>query len=349
MSGGLLSITSRILVVDMLAHKIPTALITGMIVLHAETVSPTSTESFIVRLYRDHNQDGFLKAFSDDPEHFAFGFTPLQTVMGQLHLRRVELWPRFHKVIQKSLGSQKADVVELQQELSRSMLAIQTALHECLEATVSELKRSSAAVDTDEYTVENAIFPVFDTVIRRQLDPVWHRLSPKTKTLVSDLSTLRQLLSYLLSYDSITFLQHCETILAASSGGPSGGAGLGRAERQSPWLMMEAANTIYTEAKRRVYLGSIKAKEQPAPKPKTAAEGGDEDEMEVLRQNEGDRFFTNGNGGDLPGSERPPWLPEGIDPVLEELPKWKLLRDVLREIEEEIEATEDDQGESPSR
>lgn len=35
-SGGLLSVTSRILIVDMLNDKIPVGLLTGLIVLHAE-------------------------------------------------------------------------------------------------------------------------------------------------------------------------------------------------------------------------------------------------------------------------------------------------------------------------
>jgi DNA excision repair protein ERCC-4 len=30
------------------------------------------------------------------------------------------------------------------------------------------------------------------------------------------------------------------------------------------------------------------------------------------------------------------WIPEGMDPVLEELPKWSLLADILQEIEEEM-------------
>ena len=34
--GGIISVTSRILVVDMLQSDIPTELITGMIILHAE-------------------------------------------------------------------------------------------------------------------------------------------------------------------------------------------------------------------------------------------------------------------------------------------------------------------------
>lgn len=73
---------------------------------------------------------------------------------GELEDRRLDDKPlimfiprySFHKRIQESLPSQKDDVIELNPKLSRSMLSIQTCILECLEATVSELKRSSAAV-----------------------------------------------------------------------------------------------------------------------------------------------------------------------------------------------------------
>ena len=35
-------------------------------------------------------------------------------------------------------------------------------------------------------------------------------------------------------------------------------------------------------------------------------------------------------------AKRKPWVPDGMEPVLEELPKWSLLADVLQEIEEEM-------------
>jgi DNA excision repair protein ERCC-4 len=35
-------------------------------------------------------------------------------------------------------------------------------------------------------------------------------------------------------------------------------------------------------------------------------------------------------------TEKKSWIPEGMDPVLEELPKWSLLADILQEIEEEM-------------
>lgn len=77
MSGGLLSITSRILVVDMLTKNVPTEMITGLLMMHADKsvallflpwnfrcsdlalsvfrVNQTSMEAFIVRLYRQSN------------------------------------------------------------------------------------------------------------------------------------------------------------------------------------------------------------------------------------------------------------------------------------------------------
>ncbi|PWN52772.1 hypothetical protein IE53DRAFT_311477 [Violaceomyces palustris] len=283
LSGGILSVTSRILVVDMLSKRIPTDLITGLVVLHAEKVSPTSVEAFIFRIYRQENKVSFLKAFSDDPEYFAIGLGPLQTVMSQLQVRKVELWPRFHKQANKDLGQRKADVIELHQPLSRSMRNIQTAIVECLDATLSELKRSNPSVEMEEFSMENAIFRAFDVMVRKRLDPVWHRVSPKTKQLVGDLTTLRGLLNYLLTYDAVTFNSFLETILASNTTSLTGGT----RQNQSPWLFMDSSNVIFTEAKRRVY------------------------------------YFD-------------------VVPVLEELPKWSLLKEVLDEIEQEIHFTATD-------
>jgi DNA excision repair protein ERCC-4 len=41
-------------------------------------------------------------------------------------------------------------------------------------------------------------------------------------------------------------------------------------------------------------------------------------------------------GAAIAAAERKAWLPDGMDPVLEELPKWSLLAVVLQEIEEEL-------------
>ena len=51
-------------------------------------------------------------------------------------------------------------------------------------------------LDSDEFTLENAITRSFDKIVRLHLDPVWHQLSAKTKQLVTDIKTLRLVLEY---------------------------------------------------------------------------------------------------------------------------------------------------------
>lgn len=129
--GGLFSVTSRILIVDMLKGTIPVSLITGLVVLHAEEYVARAHRSagiadrtavqgqadFARSVHCPHlpaaeqggspaharrtskadvasAQLGFLKAFSDRPESFSFGLSPLQTTLMQLKLREVIIVPR---------------------------------------------------------------------------------------------------------------------------------------------------------------------------------------------------------------------------------------------------------------
>ncbi|KAI0916475.1 hypothetical protein AcV5_002963 [Taiwanofungus camphoratus] len=333
--GGLLSITSQIFTVDMLSSDIPTHLITGIIVLHAEKVTPTSAEAFIVRLFREKNKSGFLKAFTDQPEHITSGMSPLRTIMKELQLRTVHIYPRFHAEVKESLDLKRPDLVELHQNMTESMAEIHHAIVQCMTTTLSELKRANTALDLDDLNIDNAYFRSFDMIVRRILDPVWHKVGPKTKQLVGDLATLRRLLNYLLTYDALAFHAYLETLITSNTVTESGAA----RQNQSPWLLTDAANTIFQYAKRRSYTMSSTSKQAQAPPPPVISLIDDEDAWEALNQME-----TQVEENTQPtaiarhpvAQRRSKWLPEGMDPVLEELPKWNLLADVLQEIEEEM-------------
>ncbi|OJA12366.1 hypothetical protein AZE42_04345 [Rhizopogon vesiculosus] len=330
-NGGLISVTSRILIVDMLQSDIPTDLITGIIVLHAEKVTALSLEAFIVRLYREKNKAGFLKAFSDQPEHITSGMSPLKNIMKELQLRRVHIYPRFHEDVKNTLEARKADVIELYQRLTEPMEAIHHAIVQCMTVTLSELKKSHTTLELDDLTVESAYFRSFDAVVRRQLDPVWHKVGPRTKQLVSDLATLRRLLTYLLSYDALAFHAYLETLVESNTTTATGTA----KQHQSPWMLTDAANIIFSTAKRRCYVLT-------APKPKSVRQVidiDDEDAWAALDEAHGTtRSDSNdkAKGKEKEKEEKKPWIPDNMSPVLEELPKWDLLADVLQEIEEEI-------------
>lgn len=100
---------------------------------------------------------------------------------------------------------------------------------------------------------------------------------------------LMEVYSALLTYDAVAFHKYLDTILAAHQPPPGS-----TRQNQSPWLFLDAANTIFETAKRRVYTG----------KP---------------------------TDGEISGGSDA--LPDSLRPVLEEQPKWALLAEILEEIE----------------
>lgn len=236
------------------------------------------------------NKVGFLKAFSDNPEPFTTGFAPLASMMRNLFLRTPSLWPRFHITVAKSLeGRKKAEVIELEVPMTDGMRDIQNAILECVEVSISELRRADTGLELDDWTLDSALHKSFDVIVRRQLDPIWHRVSYRTRQIVNDLSVLRGVLHALLTYDAVSFNKYLDTILAAHQPPPGSNR-----QNQSPWLFLDAANTIFETAKRRVYTG------KPV-------------------------------DGEAPGASGA--LPDSLSPILEEQPKWALLADILEEIE----------------
>jgi DNA excision repair protein ERCC-4 len=288
--GGICSITSRILIVDFLSGLLDASTVTGLLVLHADRISATSLEAFIIRCFRQKNKQGFLKAFSDQPEPFASGFQPLTNILRNLFLRKPSLYPRFHVAVAKSLeGRRKAEVIELEVPMTEAMRNIQNAILECVEVSISELKKANSnGLDMGDWNLDSALHRSFDVIVRRQLDPVWHRTSFRTRQIVRDLSLLRAILHALLTHDAVNFNRYLETVHAASQPPPGS-----TRHNQSPWLWLDAAHVLFDNAKRRVYTGRL-----------TDATSADE--------------------------------VDGLSPVLEELPKWALLAEILEEIEQDM-------------
>jgi DNA excision repair protein ERCC-4 len=249
LKGGVLSITTRILIVDMLNKRIPVDLVTGILINHAHRITEISPEAFILRLYRNENQQGFIRAFSDEPESFATGIWKLEKSMKVLYQRHVHLWPRFHVQVKHDIEKHaQVDMIELRIPMTQCMKEVQQGLWECLDQCLAEIKRSNPTLQSDDYTVENASFRAFDYIIRSQLEPNWHRVSGKTKNLLQDLKTIRKLLGYMSSYDCVTFYSFLETLVAAAA--PTT---VFKTEPSSPWLMLDAAQIVIASARKRVY------------------------------------------------------------------------------------------------
>ncbi|KAL6072820.1 DNA repair endonuclease XPF, variant 2 [Balamuthia mandrillaris] len=322
LKGGVLFVSSRILIVDMLNKCVPSHLITGFLVNHAQRVSETSMEAFILRLFRQSNKTGFIKAFSESPEAFASGFCKVEAIMKNLYVKRLYLWPRFHLTVAESLEKHQPEVIELEQPLTDTMQQIQEAIVKVMEACLQEL-RSTNQLDIEELTVENGLFKSFDTIIRNQLSPIWHNTGPKTKQLVADLRTLRNLLDFLVSYDCVSYNRYLETLSSHRFGPHSG------------WLFMNATSTIFKLAKNRVY------KTKRAKPPKKRQHGGQPKRQQKKikstdKENNNNQDTEVGTEAKEKDKEEDNEKQEiRYELVLEENPKWQLLSEILDEIEQE--------------
>ncbi|KAK0052104.1 DNA repair endonuclease XPF-like isoform X2 [Biomphalaria pfeifferi] len=292
--GGVLFITSRILVVDFLTDRVPVEHVTGIMAYKAHKIIESCQEAFILRLYRQKNKTGFIKAFTDDPESFTSGFCHVERMMKNLHVKKLFLWPRFHASVVSSLKKHKIDVVEVHQTMTPAMTACQTSLLDLINACITELKRSNPSIDTDEITVENALSKSFQTIIRLQLEPVWHQLSARTRQLVADLKTLRLILRHLTQYDAVTFFSLVQSIRTSEK----------LFGQNTGWLFLDAADSLYMQAKLRVY-GNVQCSKSSSKtkEDNNGQENSDEDEE-----------TTNG---------------------LELCPKWQTLSEILEEIKQE--------------
>lgn len=319
--GGIVSVTSRILVVDLLSGVISPNDIMGLFLLHAERIRETSNESFIINLYRDVNDWGFVKAVSDEPESFT-GFTPLATKLKVLRLTNIFLWPRFHVEVSSSLNfrgknlpnRQKQElerrrfVTEINTKLSFKMNKIQSAILSCIQACLLELKRHNPLLVTEYWDIENIHDSEFVSRIRLSLDSQWHRISWTSKQLIYDLATLKDLLRYLLNFDSLSFYQSVQEIIDLNIKGKSSDSM--HATSMSPWLNLDEANTIISYAKERA-LGKMMVS-----KPKKTI-------IDVDKEHSQDEAELEDPELELEAEE---------EYVLEELPKWDQLGILLDDI-----------------
>jgi hypothetical protein len=200
------------------------------------------------------------------------------------HTPKLFLWPRFQVHVARDLSAQSPEVIELTAPLTPLMVSVQRAIVECMDNCLDELKRSSH-VDVTELTRENGLFERFDLSVRRQLQPVWNTLKPKTRLVVTDLRVLRKLLGYLLRYDALTFFEFLDklrfdAVQAATAartgiapaaresdghggrhggreGGNAGAASRGPAGMPvlppSEWLLSDAGERLYKAAKARIF------------------------------------------------------------------------------------------------
>ncbi|MFH4978518.1 hypothetical protein AB6A40_005227 [Gnathostoma spinigerum] len=146
LEGGIQFVTSRVLMVDLLQDRLPVRNVAGIIVNRAHQLISGYQESFILRLYRERKPDGFVKAFSDNPNSLC-SMGHLQRLVNRLYVRRVRLLPRFDVDVKRVLDICAPKLIEMTTDLPHSMRRIQSYLVDILRICLKELKQSSSSVE----------------------------------------------------------------------------------------------------------------------------------------------------------------------------------------------------------
>jgi DNA excision repair protein ERCC-4 len=146
LNGGCLFVTSRILIVDILNHRIPLNLVSGLIVCNAHTIVENSNETFIISLLKQKNEKIFIKALSENEFKFVSEFSILQKMMKLMFIENLFLYPRFHEEIILTLEKNQPDVVEVMMKLTNPMKIIQDSIVDLIKTTLNEIKSINADV-----------------------------------------------------------------------------------------------------------------------------------------------------------------------------------------------------------
>lgn len=277
--GGVVSISSRIFVVDLLAGVVDCNLVTGIVLLHAENVGELLNESFIINLYRQKNKWGFVKCVTDEPGALVATASqnspglvsnPLRIMLRNMRLDRCLLWPRFHVGVMASLNAPRdgGQVVEIGISMTESMERIQIALVSSMRALVMEVRRhnpeitassdlfedlaSADGVKTDIST-DDGLRLLNDLFVSRVLGLFgrhWHRVSWTTKQLIEDMLLVKRLLDSLTSSDCIEFYESVSAVVEEYRKSSIGGR---MDYSASPWMMLDEANTVISFARKRVF------------------------------------------------------------------------------------------------
>ncbi|PUZ43326.1 hypothetical protein GQ55_9G652400 [Panicum hallii var. hallii] len=318
-SGAALFLSPRALAADLLTSRLHPSHVRALLLLSAHRSSDTSSDAFIARLLRQRRLLP-VYAFSDRPHAMVAGFSKAERAMKSLYIRRLHLWPRFHVLAAADLERAPPDVVDVRVPMTPAMRGIQAAVLAAMDACLKELRRTNK-VDVEDLTVDKGLFKSFDEIVRRQLDPIWHTLGKKTKQLVADLRTLRKLLDYLVRYDAVTYLKYLDT-LRVSEG------------VRSVWILADSSHKIFELAKRRVY----QVVRADGMRVSTDNKGTPTKKMKVVHNSTG-KGKENENEGSTADKHNTQKVIADVgivlDEVLEEAPKWKVLRELLQEIAEE--------------
>ena len=249
--GGLIILSARVFLMDLLHSRIPIPLVTGVMIQDAHKVSEYGMEAFCLYLLRKQNETAFIKAFSDDSEGLIRGFSKAEKILKTLRISQLFLFPRFHVEINAELSHSRVEIIEINSTLTQRMRMIQMSILGILESSIGDICKDNS-LNTDDFNVGLSVLGEFDSIIRHHLESDWHRVGFKTKQLLKEIRVLRNILMYSVDYDAVTFYNYLKIQVEEAQGLTHNSSAY--------WLLTDSANVLVEVAKERACAKEINPK-----------------------------------------------------------------------------------------
>uniref|UniRef100_A0A1I8BV14 ERCC4 domain-containing protein n=1 Tax=Meloidogyne hapla TaxID=6305 RepID=A0A1I8BV14_MELHA len=237
-SGGVQFVTSRILMVDLLAGRVPFDKVAGILVYRAHEVLHGFKESFILRLFREKKKDGIVKAFTDRPLYIVSTgvIGQLQRLLTLLYVRKVVVVPRFHEEVKACFEKNPPKLTQMSIKLEPLQRKTQSTLHDIIATCVRELKQSTKGFDPE--TLSDTLAPyatLYPTKLELEMRKNDVCLTDRQRRLLDDLRILRNLYQKLNldptnAMNFISWLRSDEETIKNNSG----------------WLFTKSAATLFS-------------------------------------------------------------------------------------------------------
>lgn len=137
--SGVILITSRILIVDLLKDRIPINNIKTIYVYNAHKLTFKSPDVFVCTLYKEKCKNGIIIGLTDHPD-INCGGNILYKLCINLHVQNVLLYPRYHEDIIKCIDEHPTEVVQLRQNMTDLMKEIQNKIIFIIDSYIKNLE-----------------------------------------------------------------------------------------------------------------------------------------------------------------------------------------------------------------
>jgi len=139
--GGLISISNRIMIIDLLGGIIPINQISNIIILNTERTKEYGLEPFIIFSIKESNPSMQILGFTEE----IFDGNP-ERILKVLQIREMIIWPRFHQKVKDILDNESFKLNQLIIEMPEKMKMIQIELMNILNILFREISKINPGV-----------------------------------------------------------------------------------------------------------------------------------------------------------------------------------------------------------